>query len=371
MLKSADIQDKINAIDTQIQAGAPQGQIDRLNDQKADLEKQLTAALTDEAQLQNLQDRVEEAKKNGYLLDTLTASNGMTMAELSYSPENHELVCIAVQKAFLSQQDAFNNKVTNLENEIKLLNNDLAIAKDQEETDGIVIQQVELENTDLTKKLKNATDIIAEYETEIKQQAQKISALLEQQTAAAIPVAQLSAEELENNLINEINGKQIKVYNVRPKDENAVTNIMFIANNAITGAEFEDYYLYLCKIDEDKPKRYKEIKEADAMQLRADFENKKAEINANIPSLIQPELTPLVMPEISASTEVHPTTPEENTNTDVHSGGTQTAEGNTTVHELVQQAETPTVTYATKEEHEALAARVATIERHANIQAVA
>jgi hypothetical protein len=82
---------------------------------------------------------------------------------------------------------------------------------------------------------------------------------------------------------------------------------------------------------------------------------------------IDGQTQPVAVPEIPALQEVH-TYPSENEIPTAEPGLVDQA---SPIFGESVKAEEATVTYVTKEEHEALAARVATIERHANIQAVA
>lgn len=331
------IQADINMMDQAIQGGGSYESLESWQSEKEKYEREYKETLAYLAEQQNLQERVEQAKETGYIFNELETSSGVKLPELSYSPENNELQAIAVQRFALAQEDAFNAKLNALEYELtqeRIQNNDLLDHIEQLEQ---IKYQTDLETAELQAKLKNAADIIAENEIEIKKQANRISELLEQQTGSAVPIAPLSEEEKETKLMAEVMGKQIKVVNVRPKSD-SFDNQLFIATNVITGVEFEDHYIYLCKKAEDKPRRYKEISQELADILREEYANKKAEIeaqNAIIPTIEQ-DIEPInAVSEEEATTKEESFREEEIQTTD--NGEVQGDQGNESLHEMVEQ----------------------------------
>jgi hypothetical protein len=249
-----NLQDQMDSLNARIQEELNTGMQEsnaimlELRQAKEDLQAQMN----NQAQEQRV---TEHVAVNGYILDTLTTSNGTTMAELSYSPENHELVCIAVQKAFLAQQDAFNG-------ERDMLNSAIGHLEDVESALEGKVYVLSIEKDDAAQKRDNAVRL-----------AEELQAKLDQQVKGAVEIAPLSAEEQEAKLINELNGKRIKVINLKPKSD-AFNEKMFTATNALTGLPFEDYLLY--------SKRYEEITEEQAVQLQTDYAQKKADLNPTI-----------------------------------------------------------------------------------------
>lgn len=337
-LKSAELQEQINELDQLIQNGvmedgsrASDNQFNMWEMTRADKKKEQAEVLIVEANQQSLQERVEQAKETGYILDKIEI-DGLPAIAFSHTPENHELLAIAVQKWALEQQDAFNKTISNMEYELtqeRILNNDLTSDVEKLERDNSQLA-LELKYAELSRD--NAAKIIAEKDEEIKRLQDK------QNNAEAVPVAALSEEEKEKNLMVEVMGKQIKVVNVEPINPDAFTNKMFKATNAVTGAYVEDYYIYLSLIGENKPKRYEEVKEEVAEQLRTEYANKKAEqdaLQAAIPTLEVPDVPPVndvVLKDEAAEIQPFP----ESNQVDANANGENTAgEGNGTVDEVV------------------------------------
>lgn len=313
------IQEDSNVEEQALQASEPGSEKEQYHKEKlAQYQKELQLAreywenISKQEKEIQLDIQVAEAKETGYILDTLTTSDGREMAELSYSPENHELVAIAVQRLFLSQQNAFST-------ELKDIFDKWQREKKNADELGVDNYQLRLDNGELQKQLKNATDIIAEKEEEIKRLQEQ------QKQTQAVEVAPLSAEEQEAKLINDLNGKRIKIINMRPKSDD-FNNKMFIATNAITGEEFEDYLLY--------SKRYEVITLEDAAQLQAEYRAQKQAIAklSEVPPL--PVSEPAITMEESFQTEGE----------GADSRGNEEVEGNEPLHEMVHATEIDTET---------------------------
>ena len=303
---------------------AKRGEIARrgLNTQEVDTTiKGIEQQIAENTQNQHLEEHVQA---NGYEFDKLKTSDGRAMIELSYSPDNHELQAIAVQRKILTLEENYQNALKWFEEK----NYELGES-----------------NSDLTSKLKNATNIIMELEQEIKAQAVTISGLLEKQAGVSSEIAPLSAEDREKALLAELNGKLTKIYNVHPADPNDFGKRKFKANNAITTEEFEDFVIY--------DKRYEEITVAAAEQLRVDYATKKAEIEAQ--SYI-PEIP--AVEELPAHIEQVTQFPEEDLRLAAF-GGPEEAIGNATADTVVEQPEIQVITL------ESLHARITALEEKA------
>lgn len=367
------LQEQLNNVQSKLNAERELGG-QKDNDKIAALEAQEAELTIQVAQHreQELETRVQEqVQTQGYLLDTLTASNGLTMAELSYSPENHELVCIAVQKKFLAQQDAFNASTNDLNSRLSISANQLlselslrdAVQQEKENLEKINFT-LSIEKDDALQKRDNAVRQAEEMANELNLQADELKKLKEQLAGEAIPVAPLSAEEQEAKLITEINGKTIKVYGVKMKSD-GFDNKEFTAIDVLTGATVENYNMYLTRITDDtnKPvKRFKEVSSEEAAQLQADFKTKKEEI-AKLTEI--PELE--VIQDI-APIEAQPDTQDQVPSTD--NGGNAEIQGDGAIHEVVEQPteevkpiDIPAIVPVTIEQHNALAARVEALEQ--------
>lgn len=334
MRQLTEIQADINMMEQAIQNGGDSSVITTWQAEKNKYEKEYAEASTYWAD-QAISNQLAEARANGYIFDTL--KNGdYTMAELAYSPEGYTLQCIAVQTWAIELKSNYERKIA----EYDQINEDI----------NKRLYQANQDNADLAQKLKNATDMIAEKEVEI-------AALKANQTIpTTTEIAPLTAEEQDAQwqALNAMKNNRIKITNLRLQDESGNDTRTSVAELALTEDTITFPTIYKT--------RYVEITEAEAIQLRFEYAQKKADIEAskNIPEL-------QTIPEEPAAA----TTPQEIPTAVVG------VDGNTDTAEVVG-AETKDVVSdtnntdmrdadlyrkpVTRAEHEALEARVTALE---------
>lgn len=316
-----------------------QAEIDYWNQMKADhvgnLNKQENIDTTElnwrNAELKGIEDaEIEQAieikldspdEEMVYVMDTLEIG-GFKMIELAYNEEDYKQQRRAVQKFFLEQQASFDAVKKHLQD--SRYEAQMAAADAQDEVIKLVGINKDLEITifnqgndirDLSDKLRNASEKIAENEVTIKLQAKKLGELLENQ-AVPIEIKPLTADEEEAKWIEEKMGKRIKVTNMRLQFPDTFNTRDKLANNALTGEliEFKDVYY----------KRYEEISEEEAEQLRAEYAIKKMDLEKQF----NPET--LAMPATETFQEVSEPVESEEPSPDLFQGS---------MAEMVQGAE--------------------------------
>lgn len=230
--------------------------------------------LTAESQ-QNFHERVEkDVQANGYIMDGLK-SGEYTMAELAHTPDDYVLQATAVQKWAIEQKEKYEDGLKQANNLVLIAQNELILAGEENIALSKANHQFEIENADLFKRLKNATDIIEELQAA--------------QGDVSIPeVAPLTAEEQDAQwkADNAKTNNRIKVSHIRNADETGIDTRKSIVTIALTGEEVTTETIYL-------KGRYIEISAVEAEQLREDYANKKAEIEQSIPTLATPDIPPV------------------------------------------------------------------------------
>lgn len=268
--KSAELQMKLNELEESLKGNAPDVQKTIWENDKRVLAEQLQAALLEESQ----ENFAKDIQANGYIMDGLR-SGQYTMAELAHTPEDYILQATAVQLWAIEQEKKYEEGLKLANNLVLIAQNELLLADEKNISLSKENYQICIENGDLLKKLKNATDIIEELQVA--------------QGDVIIPeVAPLTAEEQDAQwkADNAKTNNRIKVSRIRNADETGIDTRKSIVTIALTGEEVTTETIYL-------KGRYIEISAVEAEQLRADYANKKAEIEQSIPTLATPDIPPV------------------------------------------------------------------------------
>jgi hypothetical protein len=308
--------------------------------QKSDLKKELETALADEAQQQ---ERVQAQTEK---VESITLPYDYN--DILGNPLANETIIEVLKQDRLQSYDEHNIDIDRIHAGWKVRLDELTNEWDATKTKLYVV------NSELQAKLDAETEQAQMDAIEIMELSQQVAQLgLEKKDADLKRDAALL--ELSDALATIESQKQAAIENVELKAQVEALQQELTAKKALTVNGNDKLAELASKAKEST------IEKANRGLARWNLPA------IEVPSM--PEAQPLAMPEIPAAQEEHPKDAE---NTATITEGDPSTTGNQPVEQVVAKAaeETP-VTYATKEEHEALVARVATIERHANIQAVA
>lgn len=204
-MTSQQIQDQINGLEAQVQAGAPQGQIDRMNDQLTVLRRELVTAQENEAH--QAEREQEQAEKVGAItlpydfneLFDNTAANEMVIEVVkefqtqAYADHNSEIAQLTAE-----WQEKLRNAATNSGNIVAQLQNQIASHQTQ-------ISQLTLEKADAEQKRDNVANELAQANAEIARLNSHIADL--QQTIANAPAPKTAIEIGSSERLNELVNK--------------------------------------------------------------------------------------------------------------------------------------------------------------------
>lgn len=267
----AELQRKISEIEQEELQGnnANVSQLEIWRADKTNLEAELVTARADQDRI------VKHVEANGYIMDSLM-SGTYTMAELAHTPDDYTLQAIAVQVWALEQQDSFDRTIALLQSNLEVVTNDLRIQLEAKDELSRQLHQAMLEKHDAESKRDNISKLYHELQEQIKHQE-----------AGTLPtIASLTPEEqdalwkAENAKLN----NRIKVTSIRIADSTGIDTSKSIATLALGGEEeFPSIY----------KSRYIIISESEALQLRGEYEQKKADIQLSVPKLAEIEIEPV------------------------------------------------------------------------------
>lgn len=354
MPKSAEIQDQINKIDADIQAGSSDAQLNVWEMQKSDLKKELETALADEAADNQQQ---AQAAQIGGLKETMR-----TIFEAAF-PKDETVKLIGLTEYETTQQTY--NQLT-----------DQAIDEDQSTLYEAFKSQLEQRD----EKFRTLTSQALDVQNQLDKASNSNTVLSEINTSQLEVINNITKDRFEMQKIidghdEDMHQKDIEIESLGQQLENAketIFNLQKQINNVPAATQIID-------ITPTKPStsladkiaqaKIESVKQFSNFYSDVTFKDGTKEVvhNSLLPTLEIPVLPTLDPINVEQGNNVEQVIHPSEDQIPAAIAGLVDSAPSVSREGATSAAEAP----VTRAEHEALAARVATIERHANIQAVA